>query len=140
MWPWASGAPKIWGFFFNTSATAEVSDYKFGTRLGFSKTHYKITPRCLKFKDKLTYSDGRWPWAKGVPKNFGFPYNISATAGASDYKFGAQQGLAKTHHIIARRRNVGRGPGLRKLSKILRFHFNVNSMAETRDFKFITQL
>jgi len=31
-----------------------------------------------------------WPWAREPPKNFGFPYNISATVGASDFKFGAQ--------------------------------------------------
>ena len=34
---------KIWGFSFNISATAEDSDFKFGTQLGFGKTNHKIT-------------------------------------------------------------------------------------------------
>jgi len=29
--------PEIWGFPFNLSATAEDSDFKFGTQLGFAK-------------------------------------------------------------------------------------------------------
>jgi len=36
---------EIWGFPFNISATAEASDFKFGTQLGFAKAHHKITPR-----------------------------------------------------------------------------------------------
>jgi len=47
----------------------------------------------------------------------GFPYNISATAGASDFKFGMQLGFAKAHHKITRRRKGGHGPGLGKLPK-----------------------
>jgi len=34
----------MWGF-FNDSGTAEASDFKFGTQLGFAKAHHKITPR-----------------------------------------------------------------------------------------------
>ena len=30
---------------FNISATAEASDFKFGTQVGFAKAHRKITPR-----------------------------------------------------------------------------------------------
>jgi len=45
VWPWARGAPYNFGFPFNFSTTAEASDFKFGTRLGFSKAHHKITPR-----------------------------------------------------------------------------------------------
>jgi len=30
----------------------------------------------------------------------GFPYNISARPGASDFKFGMQLGFAKAHHKI----------------------------------------
>jgi len=44
--------------------------------------------------------------------NVGFPFNISATAEASDLKFGAQVGFVKAHHKIARRRKSGRGHGL----------------------------
>ena len=64
-----------------------------------------------------------------------FPYNISATAGSSDF-FGAQLGFAKTHHKITRRRKDGRGPGLGELLKIWGFPFNVYTMAEASDFKF----
>jgi len=35
-----------------------------------------------------------WPWARGAPQNFGVPFNISATAEASDFKFGTQLGFA----------------------------------------------
>ena len=64
-----------------------------------------------------------WPWATGAPKNLGFPFNISATAEASDFKFGAQLGFAKAHahHKITRRRKDGRGPGLEELPKIWGF-------------------
>jgi len=37
--------PKILGFPFNISATAEASDFKFGMLLGFAKAHNKITHR-----------------------------------------------------------------------------------------------
>jgi len=43
--PGVGKLPKIWGFPFNISATAEASDFKFGTQLGFAKSHHKITPR-----------------------------------------------------------------------------------------------
>jgi len=36
---------KILGFPYNISATAGTSDFKFGTQLGFDKTHHKITSR-----------------------------------------------------------------------------------------------
>ena len=60
-----------------------------------------------------------WPWARGAPQNFGFPFNISATAEASDFKFGKQLGFAKGHHKITPRGKSGRDPGLGKLPKIL---------------------
>jgi len=37
--------PEIWGFPFNISATAEASNFKFGTQLEFAKFHHKITFR-----------------------------------------------------------------------------------------------
>jgi len=45
VWPWARGVPEIWGFHFNITATAEASDFKFGTQLRFAKAHHKITLR-----------------------------------------------------------------------------------------------
>jgi len=41
-----------------------------------------------------------WPWVRGAPQNFGVPNNISATAEASDFKFGTQLRFAKAHHKI----------------------------------------
>ena len=76
---------------------------------------------------------------KGSSQNFGFLY-ISATAGASVFKFGAQLGFAEAHHKITRRRKGGRGAGLGKLPKILWFHFNIYTVAEASDLKFGTQL
>jgi len=44
--PWARGSsPKILGYPFNIFVTAEASDLKFGTQLGFAMTHHKITRR-----------------------------------------------------------------------------------------------
>ena len=68
------------GFPFNISATAEASDFKFSTQLGFAKAHHKITPR-----GKSVGGLG----LEKLPKIVGFTYNISATAGARDFKFGA---------------------------------------------------
>jgi len=45
VWTWARELPEIWGFAVNISATAEASDFKFSTLLGFAKAHHKITPR-----------------------------------------------------------------------------------------------
>jgi len=44
-WPWAKGAPQNFGVPYNISATDRARDFKFGTQLGFAKTHYKNTPR-----------------------------------------------------------------------------------------------
>jgi len=41
------------------------------------------------------------------PEIWGFPFNISATAEASDFKFGVQLGFAKAHHKITSRGKVG---------------------------------
>ena len=38
-------------------------------------------------------------WLGELPNILGFPYNISATAGASDFKFGTL-GFAKANHKI----------------------------------------
>jgi len=44
-WPWAKELPKILEFPFNIYATAEASNFKFGTQLGFAKGHHKVTPK-----------------------------------------------------------------------------------------------
>jgi len=60
---------------------AEASDFKFSTQLGFAKAHHKITPRGK--------SGGNLGLGK-LLKILGFPYNISAKVGVSDFKFGKQ--------------------------------------------------
>ena len=50
-----------------------------------------------------------------------FPFNISATAEASDFKFGTQLGFVKGRHEITPRGKSVRGPGIGKLPKILGF-------------------
>jgi len=40
-------------------------------------------------------------------KIFGFPYNISATAGASEFKFGMLLEFAKAHHKTSPTGKVG---------------------------------
>jgi len=42
-----------------------------------------------------------------LPKNLESPFNISATAEASDFKFGMQLGFAKAHQKITPREKVG---------------------------------
>jgi len=81
-----------------------------------------------------------WPWASGAPENFGVPYNISATAKASHFKFGAQLEFAKAHHKIIRRKKDGRSHGLGVLPKIWGFPFNIYAMAKASDFNFGTRL
>jgi len=58
---------------------AKDSEFKFGIQLGFAKAHHKITP-IEKSGCGLGLAD--------LPKILGFPYNISATAAASNFKIG----------------------------------------------------
>jgi len=85
-------------------------------------------------------SNDLWPWARGVPQNLGFPFNISATAGASDFKFCTPLGFAKAHHKIIPRGKNGCGPELGELPIICVFPFNISATAEASDFKLGTQL
>jgi len=39
-----ASSPEICGF-FNISARVKASDFKFGARFGFAKTHYQMIPR-----------------------------------------------------------------------------------------------
>jgi len=59
-------------------------------QLGFAKAHHQIP-----LEEKWV-----WPWAGELPNIWGFTFNISATAEASNFKFGAQLGFVKTHHKI----------------------------------------
>jgi len=64
-----------------------------------------------------------------------FPFNISATAEASDFKFGMLLGFAPGHHKITPKEKSGRSTGLGKLPKILGFPFNIFATIEDSDFK-----
>ena len=48
-----------------------------------------------------------WPWAREAPQFLESPFNISATAEASDFKFGMQLWFAKAHQKITSRGKVG---------------------------------
>ena len=67
-------------------------------QLVFAKAHHKITPR---------EESGRGPGLGELPKSSGSPFNISATAEASDFTFGMQLGFAKAHHKITPREKTG---------------------------------
>ena len=95
---------------FNISATAEASEFIFGTQLGVAKAHHKITCRG---------KSGHGPGLGELPKILESPFNIFATAEASDFKFGTQLGFATAHQKITPRGKSGRGPKLRELPKIL---------------------
>ena len=57
-------------------------------QLGFAKAHHQIP------------LEEKWAWAKEARRNLDLPFNISATAEASDFKFGTQLAFAKAHHKI----------------------------------------
>jgi len=64
---------------------------------GVYEGHYKIKPRAKSY---------RGLGLRELPKIMRFPFNISATVEASDFKFGMQLGFGKAHHEITRRRKV----------------------------------
>jgi len=56
-----------------------------------------------------SHTEEKWalPWSRGAPYNFAVPFNISATAEASDFEFGMQLGFANAHNKITPRGKVG---------------------------------
>ena len=78
---------------FNVYAMAKVSDFKFGTQLGFAQPHHKITPR-IKAALGLVF---------GITQYMGFPFNISATSEVGDFKFGMLLEFAKAHRNIRKK-------------------------------------
>ena len=51
-----------------------------------------------------------WPWATKAPENMGCPFDISAMAVASDFKFGKELGFAKSNYKITPKDKSERGP------------------------------
>jgi len=80
--------PKIWGFPYITSATAEASDFKLGTQLRFARAHRKHTPK-----------EKRHGHGLGEIQNI---YNFS-----NNLKFGVQLGFAMIHHKKHNQRKSG---------------------------------
>jgi len=71
------------------SVIDEASDFKFGLQLRFANAHHKTPPR---------RKSGRGPGLGEVLKILWSPYNISATAIASDFKYGVQpRPIIKSH-------------------------------------------
>jgi len=66
-------------------------------QLGFAKAHHQIP-----LEEKWV-----WPWLEELPEIWGFLFNISGMAEASDFKFGIQLWFAKAHHKIIPRGKVG---------------------------------
>jgi len=97
---------------------AEASDFKFGTQLGLTKAHYKITPRG---------KSGHGVGLGKLPKILRFHFNIDTMAEASDFKFGTQLGFAKAHHKTTPREEWA-WPWAREAPKYLGFPFNISAM------------
>jgi len=88
-----------------------------------------MRPRCKKSK--------RGPGLGELPKIWGYPFNISAMAEASQLQvWYTALGFAKAHHKIPHRRKSGGGPVQLELPKILRFPFNICATAKASNFKF----
>ena len=91
-WRWARGAPEIWGFPLNISATVEASDFNFGTQLGFATTHHKITSRGKSMGG---------PGLKELPKVMGSPIIYLQRLGQATsnfvYSLGLLRPIIKSH-------------------------------------------
>ena len=68
---------------------AEVSDFKFGIQLKFSKAHHKITPRG---------ESGHGLVLGKLTNIWRFHFNIYTMTEARDFKFDTQLRFAKDHH------------------------------------------
>jgi len=82
----------------------KLATFEFGTQLGFAKAHHKIAPRSKSGNDLEL---GK------LLKILGLPYNISATAGASDFKFSTHLKFAMAHYKTTPGRKVGVALGYR---------------------------
>jgi len=120
----ARGAPQNFGFSYNISATAEASDFKFGAQLEFAKHHPKITRR----------KNGAWPWTRGAPKIWSLRFNIYNMAEL------VTSNLVHSLRLPGPIEKSWRGLGLRELTKILGFPYNISATAEASKFKISTLL
>jgi len=75
-----------------------------------------------------------WPWARELSEIWGFPFNISATAEAIDFKFGTQLGFAKAHHTTTPEEKWA-WPWVREIPKYLRFPCNISVTAVLSSYR-----
>jgi len=99
VWPWARGAPKIWGFPLIFLQRLKVATLTLACRWAWPRSIKKSHPE----------KSGRDHGLQELPNILGFPFNISAKAKSSDFKFGMQLGFAKAHHKITPRGKVDVG-------------------------------
>jgi len=66
----------------------------------------------------------------------GFPFNISAKAEASDFKFSTLLGFAKSHHKITLREKKWGFHWARGTSQNFGFPYNISATARATDFEF----
>ena len=97
---------------FNISATAEVSDFKFGMQFGFSKAHHKIT---------LRRKSRRGPGLGKLLKIWGSPLIFLQRLKVATSRLAGRWALPRQNHKIPPRRKSGRGHGLGKLPDIWGF-------------------
>ena len=81
---------------------------------------------------------GYGPGLGELPEISGFSFNISATAEASDFKFGAQLGFAKVHHKITPTGKVGAASG--GAPQYFGVSYNNSATDGASDFKYGAQL
>jgi len=106
--------PKLLGFSYNISATAEDINFEIDTLLEFAKAHHKIPH----------IKNVRGPEVKELPELLGFPFNICVTAEASNFKFGVQLEFVKAHH-----KTTPRGKSIGVALCYLGFSFNISATA-----------
>jgi len=105
--------PEICGFLFNISTTADASDFKFGTQLGFAKAHHQITP----------IGKVGMALARRAPQMFVVPLQYLHNGEARDFKF-------KAHHKTTPRENLWAWPCAREAAPIhVGFPFNIFATA-----------
>jgi len=121
---------NILEFPFNIFATAEASDLKFVMQFGFSKAHYKITPR-----------EKSGPGLGKLPKIGGYPLIFLQRLKLATSRLAGRWALpAKAHNKNPTQKKSMRDHRLGELSKMLRFSFYISATAEASDFKFAVQL
>jgi len=83
---------------------------------------------------------GCGPMPGELPEIWGFPFNISATAEASDLKFGTQLGLTEAYHKKSHPEEKAGWFWASGAPQNFEFPYNISATAGASDFKFGAQL